>query len=144
MANIKVRDKFWLFASKAHDDDRYFGRILDGGLAGTDWSRITPAEGAFMLGVPNLMMIISGGVPAPYTRDSQGYLESFIRLKKVLWSCSGAGGFRFGNEEDYICDMVEKYPNIAGGFFDDVTWDRSIQDYRSPENVKKLFQNAFV
>ena len=28
-------------------------------------------------------------------------------------------GFRNGNEEEFICDMSEEYPNIIGGFFDE-------------------------
>ena len=142
MSNIKVRDKFWIFASKAHDDDPYFGQSKDGILTGCEWSRITPAEGAFMLGTPNLMMIVSDGIPVPYSRDAFGYLESFCRLKRVLWSCTGSGGFRNGNEEEFICDMSEEYPNLIGGFFDDVTWDHRHQCVRKPADCKALFDNA--
>lgn len=142
MENVTVRDKLWIFASKPHDDDLYLGRTCEGKIVGCDWSRITPAEGAFMLGTPNLMMIISDGVPAPYSRESHGYLESFYRLKKVLWSCTGSAGFRHGNEEEYICDMVKEYPNLIGGFFDDFCWNHRAGAPRTPEEAKELFANA--
>ncbi len=142
MEKVTVRDKLWLFASRPHDDDPYFGRTHEGTIVGCDWSRITPAEGAFMLGTPNLMMIISDGIPVPYSKDAKGYLESFCRLKKVLWSCTGSAGFRLGIEEDFICDMKEKYPNLMGGFFDDFSWDPKCTEKRTPQQVKELFSNA--
>ena len=62
------RDKLWIFASRAHDDDIFFLRAKEQPKA--RWSRITPAEGAFMLGVPNMIMVESDGVPCPYTEDA--------------------------------------------------------------------------
>jgi hypothetical protein len=118
---MKVRDKFWIFTSRAHDDDIYFQRCQEKFI---NWSRITPAEGAFMLGVPNAMMVVSDGQPVSYSAEAYGYLESFYRMKNVLWSVTGSGSFRIGNEEQFICDMAEKYPNIKGAFLDDMFgWD---------------------
>jgi len=114
---MKVRDTFWLFASRAHDDDIYLGKSSKSRF--TRWSRITPAEGAAMLDVPNVIMIVSDGVPAPYSGDAYGYMESFCRMKNVVWSISGSGGFRAGNEEQFICDLAKRYPNISGAFADD-------------------------
>lgn len=136
---IKVRDKLWIFASRPHDDDPYLSRSANGELVGCDWSRITPAEGAFMLGTPNLIMVSSDGIPVPFSKDAYGYMESFYRLKKVLWSCTGSSGFRNGNEEEFICKLSEKYPNISGGFMDDFTWDNVRSSLRSAEEVKELF-----
>ncbi|NMA09326.1 MAG: hypothetical protein GX929_09465 [Clostridiales bacterium] len=113
---MTVRDKLWLFASRAHDDDLYFGGNSE---LKTRWSRITPAEGAFMLGVPNLILVNSDGIPVPFSADAYGYAESFCRLKNVLWSATGSGGFRIGNEEAFILKLAEKYPNIAGAYLDD-------------------------
>ena len=113
---MKVRDKLWLFASRAHDDDIWLGKSSSGF---TKWSRITPAEGALMLDVPNIIMIGSDGVPAPYSAEAYGYMESFCRMKNVVWSISGSAGFRAGNEEKFICDLAEKYPNVTGAFADD-------------------------
>lgn len=58
---MTVRDRLWLFASRAHDDDIWLGK----GRANrfSCWSRITPAEGAAMLDIPNVVMIVSDGDP---------------------------------------------------------------------------------
>jgi hypothetical protein len=40
-------------------------------------------------------------------------------MKNVVWSIVGSGGFRIGNEEDFICTLADKYPNITGAFADD-------------------------
>ncbi len=114
---MKIRDKFWLFASRAHDDDIWLGKSNNDRF--TRWSRITPAEGALMLGVPNIIMIGSDGDPAPFSAEAYGYMESFCRMKEVVWSVTGSGGFRTGNEERFICELAKKYPNITGAFADD-------------------------
>ncbi|MBE6552316.1 MAG: hypothetical protein E7665_09310 [Ruminococcaceae bacterium] len=114
---MKIRDKFWLFASRAHDDDIWLGKSTNDRF--TRWSRITPAEGALMLGVPNVIMIGSDGDPAPFSAEAYGYMESFCRMKEVVWSVTGSGGFRTGNEERFICELAKKYPNITGAFADD-------------------------
>ncbi len=112
-----VRDKLWLFASRAHDDDIWLGKGL--GDHPIKWSRITPAEGALMLDVPNVIMINSDGIPVPFSADAYGYAESFCRMQNVVWSITGSGGFRVGNEEQFICELAEKYPNVTGAFADD-------------------------
>lgn len=114
---MKVRDKFWLFASRAHDDDIWLGKSHENRF--TRWSRITPAEGAAMLDVPNVIMIGSDGDPAPYSAEAYGYMESFCRMQNVVWSITGSGGFRAGNEEQFICELAKRYPNVTGAFADD-------------------------
>ena len=115
---MKVRDKFWLFASRDHDDDIWYGK------RGSDqirqWSRITPTEGAAILGIENVMMITSDGVPVPFSADAYGYMESFCRMKNVWWSAVGSAGCRVGNEEDFAIELAKKYPNLTGIFLDDV------------------------
>ncbi len=112
-----VRDRLWLFASRAHDDDIWLGK--SGKDRFTKWSRITPAEGALMLDVPNIIMINSDGIPVPYSADAYGYAESFCRMQNVVWSIAGSSGFRIGNEEAFICHLAEKYANVTGAFADD-------------------------
>lgn len=72
-----------------------------------------------MLDVPNVIMIVSDGIPVPYSADAYGYMESFCRMKQVVWSITGSAGFRAGNEEEFICHLAEKYPNVVGAFADD-------------------------
>ena len=128
---MTVRDRLWLFASRAHDDDIWLGK----GRANrfSCWSRITPAEGAAMLDIPNVVMIVSDGIPVPYSADAYGYMESFCRMKNVVWSITGSSGFRAGNEEKFICHLAEKYPNVTGAFADDFLGGGSI-----PEEKRKL------
>ena len=118
---MKVRDKLWLFASRAHDDDMWLGKSRNNRF--TCWSRITPAEGAAMLDVPNIIMIGSDGTPAPYSAEAYGYMESFCRMKNVVWSITGSAGFRTGNEEKFICELAKRYPNVTGAFADDFLSD---------------------
>lgn len=112
-----VRDKLWMFGSRAHDDDVWLGKSSE--YRFTRWSRITPAEGAFMLDIPNMILVNSDGIPVPFSDDAYGYAESFCRMDRVLWSITGSAGFRIGNEEEFICELAEKYPNITGAFLDD-------------------------
>ncbi len=122
-----ARDKFWLFGVRPHQDDPYLGGT------GLRRSRITPAEGAFMLDIPNVMLINCDGEPVPFSEDAFGYAESFLRMKKVLWGATGSAGFRVGNEEKFICTLAEKYPNICGAFMDDF-----LQKFRGqPDETEK-------
>ena len=105
-----ARDKFWMFGVRPHQDDVLIRKR----------SRITPAEAALMMDVPNMLMINCEGEPVPYSEAAYGYAESFVRMKKVLWGATGSGGFRVGNEEQFICTLAEKYPNIGGAFLDDL------------------------
>ena len=115
---LLVKDKLWLFASRPHDDDPYFV-----GAEGINsmWSRITPTEGAHMLGVNNVIMVCSDGIPVPFSKDAYGYMESFCNMKNVMWSVTGSAGFRNGNEEEFICYLSDNYPNVMGAFYDDFT-----------------------
>lgn len=113
-----ARDKMWVFGVRAHQDDIWLGKATDN--RDRVRSRITPAEGAFILDVPNVIMVNCDGIPVPFSEDAYGYAESYRPLKKVLWGSTGSGGFRIGNEESFICDLAEKYPNIQGAFMDDV------------------------
>ena len=129
---MKVRDKLWLFASRAHDDDIWLGKTHEQRF--TRRSRITPAEGAAMLDVPNVIMVVSDGVPVAFSKDAYGYMESFCRMQNVVWSISGSGGFRTGIEEQFVCELAKRYPNVTGAFADDFM---CMPDAAPEENEKK-------
>lgn len=112
-----ARDKFWMFGVRAHQDDVFLGKHKEG--RNYRWSRITPAEAALMLDVPNMLMVNCDGIPVPFSADAYGYAESFCRMNQVLWGATGSAGFRVGNEEAFICELAERYPNISGAFLDD-------------------------
>jgi hypothetical protein len=119
-AMAKAIDKYWLFGVRAHQDDTLLDALGRGGGKRRCGSRITPAEGAFMLGVPNMIMVTGDNAePVPFTHDAYQYCESFRPLKRVMWSSCGSSGWRNGNEEAFICDISHKYDNICGAYLDD-------------------------
>ena len=104
-ASETVRDRLWIFtvveggnnkkspASPNGNVKHYIDDFAPGG------SRMTPAEGAFWLGVPNLLFIRSNNLPAvPADQVNrrktsyQQYATSFQPLDRVVWSTVGAGG----------------------------------------------------
>ena len=123
-----ARDKFWMFGVRAHQDDIWLGKAYENREHVR--SRITPAEGAFLLDIPNMLMINCDGIPVPFSEDAYGYAESFRRMKKVHWGVTGSGGFRVGNEEQFICRLAEKYQNICGAFMDDIFGKFTAEDNR--------------
>ena len=86
-----ARDKFWIFGVRAHQDDIWLGRGNYKEGRDRRRSRITPAEATFMLDIPNMMMVCCEGEPVPFSPDAYGYMESFCRMNKVVWSASGDG-----------------------------------------------------
>jgi hypothetical protein len=108
MERATVRDKLWLWGhdAGAHDDGW--------GLPGP--SRMTPAEAAFYLGVPNLIMVrYRGRPPLPFDQ----YALPFRPLKRVVWSVVGAGGQTDERERAHVLDLAARHPNIAGIMLDD-------------------------
>jgi len=55
-----VRDRFWIFTCAANSDFPHIGRR----------SVMTPVEGAFYLGVPNIIVVQSSESEAPHARRS--------------------------------------------------------------------------
>lgn len=108
-----ARDKFWLFGVRPGQDNYLLNQPR---LRG---SRVTPAEAALYLDVPNMIMVNCEGIPVPFTTEAEHYAFTFTPMKKVLWSSTGSGGFRNGNEEEYIVSLAERYDNICGTFMDD-------------------------
>ena len=106
-----VRDRFWIFTCVAGSDNNWLeaGGIHSG-------SRMTPAEGAFYLDVPNLIMVRWEGLPAhPFDQ----YAISFRPLKRVVWSIVGSGGKGEENEVELVLDLASRFPNITGVMMDD-------------------------
>jgi len=104
----RVRDRLWIWTHVpgAHNKDWHLPRP----------SRMTPAEGAFYLGVPNLLMIRYLGQPEmPY----DPYAISFRPLKRVVWSLTGANGDTSDEERRHVLDLAARFPNITGFVMDD-------------------------
>lgn len=127
-----VRDRLWIFTviaggnnkksleSPSGNTTHYIDDFAPGG------SRMTPAEGAFWLGVPNLLFIRSNNLPALPTEETgrkknsyQQYATSFQPLDRVVWSAVGAGGTGGMNELPATLSLAQEFPNISGIFLDD-------------------------
>jgi hypothetical protein len=103
-----VRDRLWLWGhdAGAHDDGW--------GLPGP--SRITPAEAAFYLGVPNLILVRYHGRP-PLPLDQ--FAVPLRALKRVVWSAVGAHGQTDAAERAHVLGLAAQNPNVTGIILDD-------------------------
>lgn len=111
MSPTTVRDHLWVFTVVPGADDQ---SLAAGGVQ--MGSRMTPAESAFYLDVPNLIMVRSGGKPAP---PYDQFALPFRPLKQVVWSIVGSGGRHDGDELRPVLDLAARFPNIRGVFLDD-------------------------
>jgi hypothetical protein len=124
-----VRDRLWLFTVAAGPDN---GNLEAGGIRGG--SRMTPAEGAFFLDIPNLLLIRSANLPA-LPCDEKGrtktsyeqYAISFRPLDRVIWSVVGSGGVGGMDQLEYVVPLAKKYSNIRGIYLDDFIVDQKKQ-----------------
>jgi len=128
-ARSTVRDHFWIFTVFAGGDNK---SLEAGGVHGG--SRMTPAEGAFWLNVPNLLLIRSGGhPPLPDTQPEHAvtsfdqYAISFQPLDQVVWSVVGSGGKGGMAELAPVVDLAKEYTNIGGIYLDDFIIDAKRQ-----------------
>ena len=88
--NSRVRDRFWMWGHVAGSFDGMYN------LPGT--SRMSPAEAAFDLNVPNMIMVRFFSATEEYAnvgvlpqQPYKQHLISFRPLKRVVWSIGGFG-----------------------------------------------------
>ena len=106
-----VRDRLWIWGH-------------EGASHNTEWnlpapSRITPAEAAHYLGIPNALMVTYGGKPEPPFDQHALALSS---LDRVVWSIVGDSSSKRNDEStdlDEVIGLAEKFPNITGAIMDD-------------------------
>ncbi len=122
-----VRDKLWIFTVYAGGDDKVWGLPKP--------SRMTPAEAAFYLGVPNLLFIRADGNP-PLELFEQWAIP-FRPLKRVLWSLVGSGGLSAGEERAKALELARRFPNIVGFIMDDFFREDG-SGTLSPQQLKEL------
>jgi len=107
-----VRDRFWVFTCAANSDFPHLGRR----------SVMTPAEGAFYLGVPNIIMVQSSESEARYGRFELPFAQYTIALRplrRVVWSVVGSGGFQSPTETKEVLELARTGSNFAGIMLDD-------------------------
>lgn len=105
-----MKDKLWIWGHEAGSHDNQFGI--------TGPSRMTPAEGAYYLGVPNIVMVRYGNKPSP---PFEKYALALSPLKRVVWSIVSAGDCTDteNNEVALVCDLATSFTNICGIIMDD-------------------------
>lgn len=133
-----ARDRFWIWGHVAGSHNGQYG------LPGT--SRMTPAEGAFYLDVPNLILVAYPDhkdpckmMPEPALFDE--YAISFRPLKRVVWSIVGAGGNVNVHGLQSVQQLAQKFPNIVGAQMDDffrATIDGGKVGVLTPEELSYL------
>lgn len=129
-----VRDKLWIFTCPAGTDNDPTNRY---GLPGI--SRMTPAEGAFYLDVPNLLMIRAGGKPSI---PSDQYAIPFKPLKRVVWSITGSGGTTSEEAREDAIRLAHRFPNFEGFIMDDFFHSEGAGQL-APEQLQQL-RNRFT
>jgi hypothetical protein len=105
---LTVRDKLWLWGhdAGAHNDGWGLPRL----------SRITPAEAAFYLGIPNLIMVrYRGRPPLPLGQ----FALPLRALRRVVWSAVGAHGQSDEEERSHVLDLAGRHSNVTGIILDD-------------------------
>lgn len=113
-----VRDHLWLWGHQAGSHNG------TSGLTGN--SRMTPAEAANYLDIPNLMMVCYGGQPQP---PFEQYAKSMRPLKRLIWSVVGDASSKRNDEEsdlEAVLSLAENYDNVVGGILDDFFFDEPI------------------
>lgn len=103
-----VRDRLWIWGGAP-------------GATNDEWghgpSRMTAAEAAFYMGIPNLFLIRHKGRPALEEYDQ--YALALSPLKRVAWALVESGGETDPERRDYVLKMPARFPNIAGFIMDD-------------------------
>jgi len=103
----KVGDTFWIWGQEAGSHDVY--KIPKP-------SRMTPAEGAYYLNIPNMCLVHCVGKPKP---PFDQYAVPLRPCKRVVWSLVGAGGTTDLAERQAVLEFAGRTPNITGFVMDD-------------------------
>jgi hypothetical protein len=103
-----VRDGMWLWSHVAGSYNGMFG------LPGK--SRMTPAEAAFYMGIPNVFMLHREGTPEP---PLDQFALAFEPLREVVWGIVGESGKTEAREREMVMDLVLHNPKISGVVMDD-------------------------
>jgi hypothetical protein len=80
---------------------------------------MTPAEGAFCLGIPNLAMCVYADKPEP---PFDQLTISFRPLQQVVWSIVGDSNSQRNNQQtdlEEVIGLASRFPNVTGAVLDD-------------------------
>ena len=122
-----VRDRFWIWGHDAGSHNNQYGLKTD--------SRMTPVEGAFYLGVPNMILVRYNGHPKP---PFEQYALAFRPLKRVVWSIVAAGGIAESDEVGLARGLATRFPNFCGVMMDDFFRDSEDSGTAGVHTVEEL------
>ena len=103
-----VRDRLWLWSHVAGSYNGMFN------LPGN--SRMTPAEAAFYMSIPNVFMLHRKGTPEP---PLEQFALAFEPLREVVWGIVGEGGATNTSEREMVLELALRNPKITGVVMDD-------------------------
>ncbi len=148
-----VRDRLWMWSHPAGSYDTAKSRndwpSTDYGFTRT--SRMTPAEGALYLGLPNVVFLRYIGRPMP--DQFEAVMRTLARFKRVVWEINIApkrsGPLQFTwtsvDEEEHrvIRGLLKRYPNLIGLIMDD--YFRTTGEKRTAQGraEAKAFKRSF-
>jgi hypothetical protein len=108
----RIRDCFWIFTCAANSDFPNIGRR----------SVMTPVEGSYYLGIPNIIVVQSSENEAPYGRFESPlaqYAAAMRPLHRLVWSVVGSGGYNSQEETEEVLELARTLPNFNGIMLDD-------------------------
>lgn len=109
-----VRDKLWLFATPRNGAYHWTHRR----------SLMTPAEGAYYLGIPNIIMVQALPIHSekafePFQSPLKQYTIELRPLERIVWSITGSAGYTTPDYRKEVLDMVMTTPSCVGLYMDD-------------------------
>ncbi len=112
----RVRDRFWIWGHEAGSHTSPRAQQM-WAIPGT--SRMTPAEAAHYMGIPNCIMVVFGNLPRPPFHQ---HALALSPLQQVVWSVIGDASSTRNDQEsdlDEILSLAERTPNVTGAIMDD-------------------------
>ncbi len=122
-----VRDRLWAWGNEAGVWSDTWGLPAVGRMSG--------AEGAMYLGLPNGLMVSHDGEPAP---PLEQYAIAYRPLKRVMWSIVHSGGATDAGYTDHVLDIAARFPNFTGVFLDDFFVRTEGVDFTSSLSLDQL------
>ena len=110
-----IRDALWTWGQKAGCYHRFSNNVWN--LPGI--SRMTPAEGAYYMGIPNIIIVRFCNQPSAPFRQHAIPLRP---LKRVVWSIIGDSASTDNDRKPDLREVIalgKDLPNLTGGIMDD-------------------------
>jgi hypothetical protein len=136
-----VKDRLWLFGSPTGSTAPHTKRR----------TVMSPAEGAFYLGIPNIYMNqANAGPESQLGRFEPPFAQYAVALrpfKRVLWGLVGSGGFTTPEERKEGVELICKTPNFVGAHLDDfftsqATGKRAVLTLEELQEIRRTLKAA--